>query len=104
MARERRLTQLPPNMHDKQVYRKLKRGSLVPYHSLGSDHVLDQVVAGKAVIIGDHTTLLYHASEVLHWYPNHEFYMGKECLFSHPLVIYYNPQNVRFIMDAWERW
>ncbi|KAL3191949.1 hypothetical protein MRX96_059451 [Rhipicephalus microplus] len=75
-------------MHDKQVYRKLKPGSLVPYHRLWSDHVLDQVAAGKAVIIGDRTTLLYHASEVLHRYPNHEFYMGKERLFSHPLVIY----------------
>ncbi|XP_075730478.1 uncharacterized protein LOC119164924 [Rhipicephalus microplus] len=97
------LLALSPNMHDKQVYRKLKPGSLVPYHRLWSDHVLDQVVAGKAVIIGDRTTLLYHASEVCHRYPHHEFYMGKERLFSHPLVIYYNRQNVRFIMNAWER-
>ncbi|KAL3191947.1 hypothetical protein MRX96_059449 [Rhipicephalus microplus] len=79
------LLALPPNMHDKQVYRKLKLGTLVPYHHLWSDHVLDQVAAGKAVIIGDRTTLLYHASEVLHRYPKHEFYMGKERLFSHPL-------------------
>nr|XP_037273021.1 glutamate receptor ionotropic, kainate 3-like [Rhipicephalus microplus] len=97
------LLALSPNMHDKQVYRKLKPGSLVPYHRLWSEHVLDQVVAGKAVIIGDRTTLLYHASEVCHRYPHHEFYMGKERLFSHPLVIYYNRQNVRFIMNAWER-
>ncbi|KAL3242435.1 hypothetical protein MRX96_047749 [Rhipicephalus microplus] len=62
------LLALSPNMHDKQVYRKLKLGSLIPYHRLWSDHVLDQVVAGKAVIIGDRTTLLYHASEVCHRY------------------------------------
>ncbi|KAL3181278.1 hypothetical protein MRX96_008775 [Rhipicephalus microplus] len=60
------LLALSLNMHDKQVYHKLKPGSLVPYHRLWSDHVLDQVTAGKAVIIGDRTTLLYHASEVLH--------------------------------------
>ncbi|KAH8032987.1 hypothetical protein HPB51_004835 [Rhipicephalus microplus] len=86
-----------------RLARKLKPGSLVPYHRLWSDHALDQVAAGKAVIIGDRTTLLYHASEVFHRYPNHEFYMGKERLLSHPLVVYYNRQNVRFIMKAWER-
>ncbi|XP_037498789.1 glutamate receptor ionotropic, kainate 5-like [Rhipicephalus sanguineus] len=97
------LLALSPNEHDRQVYRKLKPGSLVPYRRLWSAHVLDQVVAGKAVIIGDRTTLLYHASEVCHRYPHHEFYMGKERLFSHPLVVYYNRENVRFLMNAWER-
>ncbi|KAL3191924.1 hypothetical protein MRX96_059427 [Rhipicephalus microplus] len=87
---------------DVRVY--MLRGPAYPLRLALSPNIRDkQVAAGKAVIIGDRTTLLYHASEVFHRYPNHEFYMGKERLLSHPLVVYYNRQNVRFIMKAWER-
>ncbi|XP_065281014.1 glutamate receptor ionotropic, kainate 5-like [Dermacentor albipictus] len=97
------LLALSPNEHDRKVYRKLKPGSLVPYRRLWSADVLDQVAAGKAVIVGDRTTLLYHAAQRCHRYPHHEFYLGRERLFSHPMVVYYRRDNVRFIMNAWER-
>ncbi|KAK8781821.1 hypothetical protein V5799_016835 [Amblyomma americanum] len=90
-------------MNDRLVYRKLKPGSLVPYRRLWSATVLDQVVEGKAVIVGDRTTLVYQAAKRCRRYPHHEFYIGRERLFSHPLVVYYNRDNVRLLMKAWER-
>ncbi|KAH7978120.1 hypothetical protein HPB49_004500 [Dermacentor silvarum] len=79
--------QLSPNDHDRKVYGNLKPGSLVPYRRLWSTDVLDQMAAGKAVIIGDRMTLLYHAAQRCHRYPHHEFYLGRERHFSHPLVV-----------------
>ncbi|XP_077496485.1 uncharacterized protein LOC144107365 [Amblyomma americanum] len=98
-----RLAELSPRMNDRLVYRKLKPGSLVPYRRLWSATVLDQVVEGKAVIVGDRTTLVYQAAKRCRRYPHHEFYIGRERLFSHPLVVYYNRRNVRLLMNAWER-
>ncbi|KAH9363447.1 hypothetical protein HPB48_006017 [Haemaphysalis longicornis] len=97
------LLALSPRADDRQIYRKLKPGALVPYSRLWSADVLDQLVEGKAVIIADRTTLMYQAAKRCHGYPNHEFYFGRERLFSHPLVVYYNRGNVRFLMKAWER-
>lgn len=96
------LLALSPREHDRQVYRKLKPGSLIPYTRLWSPVVLDQIANGKAVIIADKTTMTYQAAKACHNYPDSELYIGQERLFSHPMVFYYNRYTFQHVFKLWE--
>ncbi|XP_049513457.1 uncharacterized protein LOC119431423 [Dermacentor silvarum] len=93
-----------PREHDQQVARKLTPSFRVPYRRLYSPDVLDEVANGKAVIIADRTSAIYQMSRACHSYPSHEFYFGRERLFSHMQVIYYRRLREPTLMNVVKQW
>lgn len=81
----------------------LKGDSLATYKQLWSTSVLSQVAQGRAVIIGDRTSLQYHAALHCWDYPDSELYFMKERLLTHPMVVYYNRRTARRVMQPWGR-
>ncbi|XP_075526787.1 uncharacterized protein LOC142558540 [Dermacentor variabilis] len=93
-----------PRSHDRQVARKLKPNFRVPYRRLYSPAVLDEVASGKAVIIADRTSALYQMARACRGYPGHEFYFGRERLFSHMQVVYYGRRREPALMNVMKQW
>ncbi|KAL1469642.1 hypothetical protein MTO96_040962, partial [Rhipicephalus appendiculatus] len=70
-----KLLSISPRHYDRQVYRMLKPSSLLTYQQLYSEAVLDEVAAGKAVLLNDRTTATYKLAALCQRYPNSEFYI-----------------------------
>ncbi|KAH6921890.1 hypothetical protein HPB50_006215 [Hyalomma asiaticum] len=93
-----------PKDHDRQVAGKLTANFRLRYHQLYSPAVLDEVANGRAVIIADRTSAVYQIARACHSYPGHEFYFGREPLFSHIMVIYYGRNLERKLDNVMTQW
>ncbi|XP_075729421.1 glutamate receptor ionotropic, kainate glr-3-like isoform X2 [Rhipicephalus microplus] len=93
-----------PREDDRQVASKLTPNFRVHYHRLYSPAVLDEVANGRAVIIADRTSAAYQITKACHSYPGHEFYFGRERLFSHMMVIYYGRHRHPQLTSVMKKW
>ncbi|KAH7949276.1 hypothetical protein HPB49_006939 [Dermacentor silvarum] len=93
-----------PREQDRQVASKLKPSFRVPYRRLYSPSVLDEVANGKAVILADRTSATYQITKACRSYPGHEFYFGRERLFSHMFVVYYGRHRERALVNVMKQW
>ncbi|XP_049275729.1 uncharacterized protein LOC125760098 [Rhipicephalus sanguineus] len=93
-----------PRDDDRKVASKLTPSFRVHYHRLYSPAVLDEVANGRAVIIADRTSAVYQIARACHSYPGHEFYFGRERLFSHMMVIYYGRHRERKLTNVMKKW
>ncbi|KAL1476255.1 hypothetical protein MTO96_036642, partial [Rhipicephalus appendiculatus] len=93
-----------PRDDDRKVASKLTPSFRVHYRRLYSPAVLDEVANGRAVIIADRTSAAYQIARACHSYPGHEFYFGRERLFSHMMVIYYGRHRDPKLTDVMKKW
>ncbi|KAH7945037.1 hypothetical protein HPB49_005096 [Dermacentor silvarum] len=100
-----KLLSISPRDYDRKVYRMLKPSSFLTYSQIFSAAVLDEVVAGKAVILSDRTTAMYKLAALCNRYPDHEFYISRDRFFLNPLVVYYSrkQKTVMHLMKKWEK-
>ncbi|KAH7951925.1 hypothetical protein HPB52_015455 [Rhipicephalus sanguineus] len=98
-----KLLSISPRDYDRQMFRMLKPGSFLTYRKLYSADVLDEVAAGKAVVLSDRTTAMYKLASLCKRYPDHEFYIARHRFFLNPLVVYYSRKRsaVRKLMKKW---
>ncbi|KAH8022813.1 hypothetical protein HPB51_005178 [Rhipicephalus microplus] len=76
-----KLLSISPRDYDRKVYRMLKPTSLLTYRQLFSLPVLDEVAAGKAVLLIDRTTATYELASFCQHYPDNEFYISRDRFF-----------------------
>ncbi|XP_075550247.1 glutamate receptor-like [Dermacentor variabilis] len=100
-----KLLSISPRDYDRKVYRMLKPSSFLSYRQLFSAAVLDEVSAGKAVLLSDRTTAMYKLAALCKRYPDHEFYISRERFFFNLLVVYYSRERstVMHLMKKWEK-
>ncbi|KAH7945036.1 hypothetical protein HPB49_005095 [Dermacentor silvarum] len=100
-----KLLSTSPRDYDRQVFRMLKPSSFLTYRQLFSVAVLDEVAAGKAVLLSDRTTAMYKLAALCKQYPDHEFYISRDRFFLNPLVVYYSRKwnTVKHLMKKWEK-
>lgn len=63
-----------------------KRGTALPSSKLYGRSLLEEVVQGRAVVIMDASSLVYHVLKVCDTFHDSEFYLAEERLISHPVV------------------
>ncbi|KAL1479408.1 hypothetical protein MTO96_051866 [Rhipicephalus appendiculatus] len=100
-----KLLSISPRDYDRQVFRMLKPTSFLTYRQIFSRPVLDEVAAGKAVLLTDKTTATYKLASLCQHYPENEFYISRDRFFLNPLVVYYsrNQERVMRLMKEWEK-
>ncbi|KAL1466039.1 hypothetical protein MTO96_042986 [Rhipicephalus appendiculatus] len=83
----------------------LKPTSFLTYRQLFSLPVLDEVAAGKAVLLIDRTTATYELASFCQHYPDNEFYISRDRFFLNPLAVYYSRKRdvVMRLMKKWEK-
>ncbi|KAL3196559.1 hypothetical protein MRX96_015425 [Rhipicephalus microplus] len=100
-----KLLSISPRDYDLQVFNMLKPSSFLTYRKLYSHSVLDEVAAGRAVVLSDRTTAMYKLASLCKRYPDHEFYIARHRFFFNPLVVYYSRRRsaVAKLMKKWGR-
>ncbi|KAL1483470.1 hypothetical protein MTO96_033169 [Rhipicephalus appendiculatus] len=98
-----KLLSISPRDYDRQVFNMLKPGSFLTYRKLFSASVLDEVAAGRAVVLSDRTTSMYKLASLCKRYPDHEFYIGRHRFFLNPLVVYYSRKRSA-VMKLMKKW
>ncbi|KAL3196556.1 hypothetical protein MRX96_015422 [Rhipicephalus microplus] len=100
-----KLLSISPRDYDRKVYRMLKPTSFLTYRQLFSLPVLDEVAAGKAVLLIDRTTATYELASFCQHYPDNEFYISRDRFFLNPLAVYYSRKRdvVIRLMKKWEK-
>ncbi|CAN8018992.1 unnamed protein product, partial [Ixodes persulcatus] len=97
------LLALSTNEDHRLLFRRIKADSIIPYDRLWSKAVIGQVASGRAVIMGDLTTVQYQAAKHCWQFPNSELYFVREKLFSFSMVVYLNKNLPRSFVDCWNK-
>ncbi|KAG0422798.1 hypothetical protein HPB47_001404, partial [Ixodes persulcatus] len=94
---------LSTNEDHRLLFRRIKADSIIPYDRLWSKAVIGQVASGRAVIMGDLTTVQYQAAKHCWQFPDSELYFVREKLFSFSMVVYLNKNLPRSFVDCWNK-